>query len=244
MARTLYCPKCLAYGDPQADTCSTCGSKLIPLMRIVIMPFVESGQEPDHLGQYKEVVERDGELLPSLAIGCQLYMASGMERSRLIASQKDTYLDAAERLLPKTVKSFLDPLGFYDIPDPFEVDRIAEQAAHMPTELFVLIQSHYDPEYLFLPEVNYFFFRFPRPHTTGTGMDSGFGFVQVSAFLLDNRDNRIVSRGSGAGLVAYDAGGAVLDENFSVDLDSQLHIMRDASAKAVDTLLKEMKMTR
>lgn len=244
MARRLYCPKCLFLGDPQAEFCTTCGTKLIPLMRVVIMPFVESGQEPESLGQFKALVEREGELQPSQAIGCQLYMSSDMEKARLMTSQKDAYFTAAEKLLPKLVKSFLDPLGFYDIPDPDEVEHIAEQAAHMPTELFVLIQSHYDPEYLFLPEINYFFFRFPRLHTSGTGADSGFAFVQISAFLLDNRENRIVSRGSGAGLEAHDSRGAMLDETYSVPLETQLELMRNASIKAVEALLKEMKMVK
>ncbi len=214
------------------------------MMRVVIMPFVESGQEPDSLGQLKTLVDRDGRLQPSQAIGCQLYMASDMETARLLASQKEAYITAAEQLLPKLVKGFLDPVGFYDIPEPDEVERIAEQAAHMPTELFVLIQSHYDPEYLFLPEVNYFFFRYPRPHSSGTGQDSGFGLVQISAFLLDNRENRIVIRGSGAGLEAYDPGAAVLDENYTIPLETQLEVMRNASIKAAENLLRTMKMIK
>jgi hypothetical protein len=120
-------------------------------MRVVIMPFVESGQEPDSLGDYKGLVEREGELQPSQAIGCQMYMSSDLDKARLIISQKEAYFSEAERMLPNLVKSFLDPLGFYDIPDPGEVDLVTEKAAHMPTELFVLIQNQYDPEYLFLP---------------------------------------------------------------------------------------------
>jgi hypothetical protein len=213
-------------------------------MRVVIMPFVESGQEPESLGQYKGIVEREGELQPSQAIGCQLYMSSDLEKARLIVSQKEAYFAEAEKMLPKLVKSFLDPLGFYDIPDPYEVDRVTEKAANMPTELFVLIQNHYDPEYLFLPEINYFFFRYPRLHTSGTGGDSGLGFVQISAFLLDNRENRIVSRGSGAGIEAFSTGGASLDENYSIPLESQMETMRQASARGVESLLKAMKMIK
>lgn len=244
MPRRLYCPQCLSFGDPKADFCTGCGAKLIPLMRVVIMPFVESGQEPESLGEHKELVERDGELQPSQAIGCQMFMSSDLEKPRLIISQKDNYFSEAERMLPRLVKSFLDPLGFYDVPDPSEVDLVTEKASNMPTELFLLIQNQYDPEYLFLPEINYFFFRFPRLHTMGSGEDSGFGFVQINAFLLDNRENRIVSRGTGSGLESFETGGVVADESFSIPLESQMEVMRQAGAAAVESLLKSMKMTR
>jgi hypothetical protein len=240
----LYCPQCLSFGDPKAEFCTSCGARLIPLMRVVIMPFVESGQEPDSLGDFRDMVEREGELQPAQAIGCQMYMSSDMEQARLIISQKEVYFSEAERMLPNLVKSFLDPLGFYDVPEPSEVDLVTEKAAHMPTELFVLIQDQYDPEYLFLPEIGYFFFRYPRLHTSGTGKDSGFGFVQISAFLLDNRENRIVSRGTGSGMETFQTGDAVLNENFSVAVENQLEVMREASAQAVENLLKSMKMTK
>ncbi len=244
MPRRLYCPQCLSFGDPKAEFCTGCGAKLIPLMRVVIMPFVESGQEPESLGEHKEMVERDGELQPSQAIGCQMFMSSDLEKPRLIISQKEAYFSEAERMLPRLVKSFLDPLGFYDVPDPSEVDLVTEKAANMPTELFLLIQNQYDPEYLFLPEINYFFFRFPRLHSTGSGPDGGFGFVQINAFLLDNRENRIVSRGTGSGLESFGTGGVVPDESFSVPLENQMEIMRQAGAAAVESLLKAMKMTK
>ena len=244
MAKRLYCPKCLTHGDPQADFCTSCGSRLVPLMRVVIMPFVESGQEPESLGDHRALVEREGVLQPAQAIGCQMYMSSDLDKPRLIVSAKEAYFANAERMLPKLVKDHLDPMGFYDVPDPADVDRVAESAAHMPTELFVLIQSEYDPEYLFLPEINYFFFRYPRPHGTGTGMDSGFGFVQVSAFLLDNRENRIVARGSGTGLEPYQPGDVSLDENFSVPEEAQAEVMRAAGARAVESLLRTMKMIK
>lgn len=244
MAKQLYCPKCLTHADPQAEFCTSCGAKLVPLMRVVIMPFVESGQEPESLGDHRALLERDGGLQPSQAIGCHMYMSSDLDKPHLIVSAKEAYFTSAERLLPKLVKGYLDPMGFYDVPDPEDVDRVAESAAHMPTELFVLIQSEYDPEYLFLPEINHYFFRYPRLHTSGTGLDSGFGFVQISAFLLDNRENRIVGRGSGAGLELYQPGNAVLDENFSIPPESQAEIMRSASARAVESLLKEMRMIK
>jgi hypothetical protein len=244
LAENLYCTKCRSLGDPQSEFCTICGTRLIPTMRIVIMPFVESEQDPESLAEYRQIVERDGNIQASQAIGCQMYMSSDLEKSRLISSQKEAYNNQATGILPKLVKRFLDPQGFYDIPDPLEVDQVTEKAANMPTELFVLIQSHYDPEYLFLPEINYYFFRYPRLHTQGTGVDSGFGFVQISAFLLDNRENRIVSRGSGAGIGAFNAGDAILDENYSIALESQMEIMLQASTKAVDDLLKTMKMTK
>lgn len=242
--RKFYCPQCFTYGEEGAEFCTSCGSKLAPLMRIVIMPFVESEQEPESLGEYREMVERDGALDPSLAIGCQIYMQSDMEKYRLISSQRESFFHQAEHMLPQMVKRFLDPLVFYEIPDPKEVAGVSEKAADMPTELFVIIQEHYDPEYLFLPEINYFFFRYPRLHTTGTGMDSGFGFVQLSAFLLDNRENRIVGRGSGEGLELFDAAGAFLDENFSISPNAQMEVMRQASSRAVESLLKAMKMIK
>lgn len=244
MPARLYCPKCLSFGDLQAEFCISCGAKLIPLMRVVIMPFVESGLEPDSLGDYQGLVEREGELQPSQAIGCQMYMSSDLEEARLFINHKEAYFSEAERMLPKMVKAFLDPLGFYDIPDPGEVDLVTAKAAHMPTELFLVIQDQYDPEYLFLPEIGYFFFRYPRLHTPGSGEDSGFGYVQISAFLLDNRENRIVSRGHGAGLETYDTEGALLDENYSIPIASQLEVMRQAGAQAVESLLKSMKMAR
>lgn len=244
MPKRRYCPQCLTYGDPNAEFCTTCGTQLIPLMRVVIMPFVESGQEPDSLGEFRSKVEREGELQPAQAIGCQMFMTSDLENPRLIISQKELYFSEAERMLPNLVKSFLDPMGFYDIPEPSEVDLVTDKAANMPTELFVLIQNQYDPEYLFLPEIGYFFFRYPRLHTSGTGEDSGFAFVQIGAFLLDNRENRIVSRGTGSGLENFQAEGAVLDENFSIPVENQLAVVREASAQAVEELLKSMKMTK
>lgn len=244
MPKRLYCPQCLSFGDAQAEFCTGCGTKLIPLMRVIIMPFVESGQEPESLGEYKDLIERDGELQPSQAIGCQMFMSSDLEKPRLIISQKEAYFSEAERMLPRLVKSFLDPLGFYDIPDPSEVDLVTEKASNMPTELFLVIQNQYDPEYLFLPEINHFFFRFPRLHTEGTGKDSGFGFVQISAFLLDNRENRIVSRGYGTGIEVFHTGGVIPDENYTVQLEHQTEVMRQASANAVESLLKAMKMIK
>lgn len=244
MADKYYCPQCLNYGEPGAEFCVSCGAKLVPPMRIVIMPFVESGQEPKDLGEYRGLVERDGVLSPTMAIGCQLYMQSDLERSRLMASQKEVYFQEAERILPRMVKDYLEPMVFYDIPDPDEVERITREAADMPTELFVIIQNRYDPEYLFLPEIDHFFFRYPRLHTSGTGPDAGFGFVRLSAFLLDNRENRIVSRGSGSGLELYRAPEIIVDENFTVPLEEQLEVMQGAASRAVESLLRNMKMIK
>ena len=107
-----------------------------------------------------------------------------------------------------------------------------------------MIQKNYDPEYLFLPEINYFFFRYPRPLTSGTGDDRGFGFAQISAFLLDNRENRIVGKGNGAGIELFDHKNAVLDDNYSVPAEEQVAVMQKAGAKAVIELLKTMKMVQ
>jgi hypothetical protein len=244
VAKVLYCPKCRKEGDPQAEFCTTCGTRLIPIMRIVIMPFVESGQEPASLGKHKNLVEKYGELSPSLAIGCQMYMTSDEESTRLMASQKEAFFTQAEETLSKLVKDSLDTVGFYEIPDPQEVDRIAHEAANMPTELFLMIQKKYDPEYLFLPEINYYFFRYPRPLTSGTGDDRGFGFVQISAFLLENRENRIVGRGSGTGIELFDHKDAALDDTYNVPVEEQLEVMRLAGAKAVKELLSAMKMVK
>ncbi len=239
-----YCPRCLTADGDQAGFCASCGAELRPLMRVVIMPFVESGEDLDALGEHRKMVERDGVLLPSQAIGCQMHMFGGLEKPRLIVNRKEAYFAEAERMLPDIVWGILRPLGFYDIPDPSEVERVASEAADMPTELFMIIQNRYDPEYLFLPEIGYFFFRYPRPHTPGGGDDAGFAYVQVSAFLLSNRENRIVSRGSGAGLEAFDAGAEPVDENFSLPLATQFEVMRRAGTRAAENLLKAMRMAR
>ncbi len=244
MAKRHYCPQCLSYGDPQADYCTACGTKLVPLMRIVIMPFVESGQVPDYPEEFRSLVLRDGEIPPEMAVGCQIHMQSGAEEYRLIVTQKESYFREAVHMLPQMVKGFLEPLVFYEIPDPLEVERVTEEAADIPTELFVIIQNQYDPEYLFLPEIDCFFFRYPSLHTLGTGSDAGFGFVQLSAFLLDNRENRIVSRGTGAGLSHFEAPGWVVDENFNIPSDEQMKVMRRAGTQAVESLLRSMKMIK
>lgn len=244
MAKRVYCPQCLGYGDPEAEYCTACGAKLVPLMRIVIMPFVESGQVPDYPEEFRRMVLRDGEIPPELAVGCQIHMQSGAEESRLIVTQREPYLREAAHMLPHMVKGLLDPLVFYEIPDPEEVERVTEEAADIPTELFVIIQNQYDPEYLFLPEIDCFFFRYPSLHTLGTGEDAGFGYVQLSAFLLDNRENRIVSRGTGAGLAYFEAPGRVLDENFSIPTSEQLKLMRQAGTQAAEALLRSMKMIK
>jgi hypothetical protein len=242
LAKKPYCPKCREYSEPQAKFCNICGGKLVPLMRIVIMPFVEGDQEPDALGEFRQLVEREGELQPSQAIGCQLYMSSDLEQGKLMVSQKEAYFTQAEALMPRLVKRVLDPLGFYEIPDPSEVDAVAKAAENVPTELFVMIQSKYDPEYLFLPEIRYFFFRYPRLHSSGSGPDGGFAFVKVGAFLLDNRENRVVSRGSGTGISAFTTGDVVVDEGFVISMDQQMESMIQAGANAVDSLLRTMKM--
>jgi hypothetical protein len=242
MAKKPYCPVCEEFGDPQAKFCNKCGGKMVPLMRIVIMPFVEGDQDPASLGDFRQLVEREGELQASQAIGCQLFMSSDLEQGKLMASQKDAYMAQADVMMPRLVKRVLDPLGFYEIPDPSEVDAVVKASENVPTELFVMIQSKYDPEYLFLPELNYFFFRYPRLHTSGAGPDAGFAFVQISAFLLDNRENLIVSRGSGVGLSAFQPGDVMIDESYVISLERQMESMIQAGAKAVDNMLKSMKM--
>jgi hypothetical protein len=206
------------------------------------MPFVESGQEPQPLGEHREMVERDGPLHLSQVIGCQMYMSSDVGELRLITTAKEAFFSAAEKILPHAVKKYLDPLGFYQIPDPSEVDKITEEAANMPTELFVRIQERYDPDYLFLPEIDHFLFRYPRPNTPGTGADSAFGFVQVSAFLLDNCENRIVSKGSGCGLKTLETSAGGTEEGSSIPQEVQLETMEQAGDEAIRNLLLSMKM--
>jgi len=242
MAR-LYCPKCEREDTSGGKFCPLCGSKLVPHMRVVIMPFVESGQETEIAPRYRQLVEPEGGLTPNQCIGCQMYIASDIDSLKLSSTQREQFFRATGKMLPQLVKAELDRAGFYDVPETDSVDNIAEAAGDMPTELFVLIQERLDPDFLFLPEVNCFFFRYPHPYGKDEVSRSGFAFVQLSAFLLDNRDNRIVSRGSGAGLSRYQPPeGSQPSDDAVIDLNRQMQGMLAASRMAVSELLKAMKM--
>ncbi len=242
MAR-LFCPKCEREDASGGKFCPQCGSKLIPHMRVVIMPFVESGQETEVMPEYRALVESEGPLSPAHCIGCQMYIASDIDSLRLSSTQREQFFLASGKMLPGLVKAELDQAGFYEVPEVSSVDRIAEAAGDMPTELFVLIQEQLDPDYLFLPEVNCFFFRYPHPYGKDEVSRSGFAFVQLSAFLLDNRENRIVSRGTGAGLSRFQPPpGTEQAEDAVIDAGTQTKVMLSASRAAVRDLLSRMKM--
>jgi hypothetical protein len=242
MAR-LYCPKCQREETGGGKFCPQCGSKLIPNMRVVIMPFVESGQETELDPRYRQLVEWEGGLRPAHCIGCQMYIASDVDSLKLTSTRREEFFLATGKMLPHLVKSELDAVGFYEVPDVGSVEAIAEAAGDMPTELFLLIQEKLDPDFLFLPEVNCFLFRYPHPYGKDEASVSGFAYVQLSAFLLDNRQNRIVSRGSGAGLARYlPPPGVQPTEETVIELDRQMQSLKQASSAAVREMLSRMKM--
>ncbi len=242
MAR-LYCQKCEREDSSGGKFCPQCGSKLVPHMRVVIMPFVESGQETEVDPRFRELVEREGELPLTHCIGCQMYIASDVDSLKLSSTRREEFFLATGKMLPQLVKSELDKVGFYEVPETGSVEAIAEAAGDMPTELFVLIQEKLDPDFLFLPEVNCFLFRYPHPYGKDEVSSSGFAYAQLSAFLLDNRQNRIVSRGSGAGLSRYlPPPGTQMTEETAIDLDRQMQCLLQASSAAVRDLLTRMRM--
>lgn len=242
MAR-LYCSKCDREEASGGKFCSQCGGKLAPLMRVVIMPFVESGQDLGIDPEFKAIVEQDGPLPPTHSIGCQMFISSDIDSIKLVSTQREQYFTATGRMLPELVKRELDSVGYYQVPDTGSVDAIAEAAGDMPTELFLLIQQELDPDFLFLPDVNCFLFRYPHPYGKDDITASGFAFVQISAFLLNNRENKIMSRGTGSGLVKFDIPPDVqITEDFTIDSDQQLQAMAAASKLAVHKLLTSMKM--
>jgi hypothetical protein len=239
----LHCPKCDRDENPGAKFCSVCGGKLTPLMRVVIMPFVESGQEVGTDPRYQGLVEHEGALPSSLCIGCQMFISSDIDSLKLVSTQRDQYFTVTGKMLPALVKQRLDVLDFYQVPDTRSVDAIAEQAGDMPLELFLLIQEKLDPDFLFLPEVNCFFFRYPHPYGKDEISASGFAFVQLSAFLLENRENKIMSRGTGSGLAKFDLPpGVQVTEDFAIDGNQQMQTLFNASDLAVTDLLTNMKM--
>lgn len=242
MAR-LYCSACDREETSESKLCSTCGGKLDPIMRVVIMPFVESGQDIGIDPEYQPLVEQEGPLPLTHSIGCQMFFTSDIDHIKLMSSQREQYFKATGKILPELVKRELDKTGYYQVPEPGSVDAIAEAAGDMPTELFLLIQQELDPDFLFLPDVNCFFFRYPHPYGKDRVSASGFAFVQISAFLLDNRANKIMSRGTGAALVRFDLPpDAQVTEDFSIDAGRQLQTMAEASRLAVAKLLADMKM--
>jgi hypothetical protein len=239
----LHCPKCNREENPGAKFCSICGGELTPLMRVVIMPFVESGQEVGIDPQYQSLVEYQGTLPSSHCIGCQMFISSDIDSLKLVSTQREQYFTVTGKMLPALVKQRLDRMDFYQVPDTSSVDAIAEQAGDMPLELFLLIQEKLDPDFLFLPEVNYFFFRYPNPYGKDEISASGFAFVQISAFLLENRENKIMSRGTGSGLAKFDLPpGVQVTEEFTIDGNQQMQTLFNASDMAVSNLLANMKM--
>jgi hypothetical protein len=242
MAR-LYCSDCDREEASGAKFCSKCGGKLTPFMRVVIMPFVESGQDTGIDPEYQPLVEQDGPLPLTHSIGCQMFISSDIDSIKLVSTQREQFFNATGKILPELVKSKLDKIGYYQVPDTGSVDAIAKAAGDMPTELFLLIQQELDPDFLFLPDVNCFFFRYPHPYGKDEITASGFAFVQISAFLLDNRENKIMSRGTGAALVKFELPPDVqVTEEFTIEGSQQLHTMTAASKLAVNKLLTNMKM--
>jgi hypothetical protein len=212
-------------------------------MRVVIMPFVKDNQGTEILPAFRQVLEVAGPLPPSQSIGCQLFLSSDINTVKIISTQGERFFIEGSRMLSRLTKGELDKMKFYDVPDPEKVDSIAEEAHNMPTELFVLIQNRLDPDYLFLPEISHFFFRYPHPLALEEPDSTGFGFVQISAYLLDNRENKLITKGTGAGLVKFSLPQEQLvDENLVIDLSRQMQTMLAAGNLAVKDLLAKMKM--
>ncbi len=236
-----YCSKCDRLEDQTAKFCTECGGKLVPYMRVVVMPFVESDPDTEVLPEYKQIVEAG--LSTDQRIGCLIYLASDVNNVKMMASRKEQFFQEAYRILPQLVRRELGKMKFYDIPDPQRVMAISEEAHNMPTELFVLIQKNFDPDFLFLPEVSHFFFRYPHPFKREGDTPYALGFVQVSSYLLDNRENKIVAKGVAAGAAKFSLReDQIVDENLVIDGESQMKTMLTAGDMAVKSLLKKMKM--
>ncbi len=236
-----YCSRCDRLEEPTAKFCTECGGNLMPYMRVVVMPFVESDPEAEVLPEYRQIVEVG--LPAEERIGCLMYLASDMDNVKMMATKREDFFREAYRILPQLVKRELSNMKFYDIPDPQRVMAISEEAHNMPTELFVLIQKNFDPDFLFLPEVSHFFFRYPHPFKREGDTPFGLGFVQVSSYLLDNRENRIVAKGVGAGAAKFSLrGDQIIDENLIIDGESQMRTMLTAGDMAIKNLLKKMRM--
>lgn len=241
MEEGLYCPRCNRPVEAGLSNCPECGGKAVPVMAVVIMPFVEGGEEREIPEGFREMVERDGRIEANQAIGCQMYLSPESGSFRIFTAKKEDYFAFAEESLPRHVQEVLSPLAFYRIPDPGEVMRISREVEEIPTDLFLRIQQAFKPDFLFLPEIDMFFFRYPRLHTEGRGPDAAFAFVHLTAYLLDNRDNRIASRGSGCALEPYELG-EMVDENLVIPEEKQFELMERAGRKAVEDLLRNMKM--
>ncbi len=239
----LRCFECNIIDNTGSPTCPQCGGRLTPIMRVVIMPFVESGMEVSIEPEYRGLVEHQGELPLQHCIGCQTYITSETGALKLVSTQREQFFTLTGKMLPVLVKRQLDKLGFYEVPDVKSVDAIAEEAGDMPTELFVLIQNQLDPDFLFLPEINCFFFRYPDLDGRDEMTSSGFAFVKLSAFLLDNRENKIMSRGSGSGLAGFELPpGTSVTSDLDIDNNQQVQTLFNASETAVANLLIDMKM--
>lgn len=241
MEEGLCCPRCNLPVENGHNACPRCGGRPVPVMVVVIMPFVESGERVAIPEDSCDLLERDGPVEPSQSLGCQLYLSSGPESLRLITTKREDFLGHAEESLPRHVQEVLSSLAFYRIPEPEEIRGLSREVEEVPTDLFLRIQEAYDPDYLFLPEVDAYLFRYPRLFTEGKGSDAAFAFVHLTAYLLDNRENRIASRGSGYALEVLPMEGAV-DENLVIPDQEQLKLMERVGRKAVERLLRAMKM--
>jgi len=237
----LYCPRCNIPVEVGLAGCPRCGGRPVPVMVVVVMPFVESGEVAEVPDIYREPVEREGRIDPAQAIGCQMYLSSSSGSARIFTVRKEEFLAHAEEVLPRFVQDILSPLVFYRVPDPGEVMRISQEVEEVPTDLFLRIQEAYEPDYLFLPEIDMYFFRYPRLHTEGRGADAAFAFIHLTAYLLDNRENRIASRGRGFALEALPTEVPV-DENLVIPEEQQLELLERTGRRAVRELLRNMKM--
>ncbi len=238
----ICCPRCNLPVEPGLSLCPRCGGRPVPVMVVVTMPFVVSGERvaiPEEIGEF---LDRDGDIDPSQSVGCQLYPSSGSSPLRLISSEREEFLRHAEAVLPRHVQETLSRLVFYRIPEPEEIRRISQEVEEVPTDLFLRIQEVYDPDYLFLPEVDAYLFRHPRFHGGAKGPDAAFAFVHLTAYLLDNRENRIASRGSGYALERFPLEEET-DENPYIPVQDQLKLMEEVGKRAVERLLRAMKMT-
>lgn len=234
------CPLCGKKGANSEEKCPDCNVNYELRMRIVLMPFVES----DILEIKNDAFKGDiGSIISDDAIGSQLIVSSGDDEFKFMISNRGTFLDYAVRILPSFVIDELSCVSFYEIPDISLVEEITEQTLENPLELFVAIQEEIDPDYLFLPEICHFFFRYPNAYIGDRKKGRAFCYVQLMAYLLDNRTNTLASKGFGWGMEYYELpDDEILTDTIRIPLEDQLNCVSKASEKAVGMLLREIKM--